>query len=161
MTRGFTLLELLVASLLLGMLVTVLTMIFNSSSVAWRTGAAGVKVLNKTRRQIGTFHDIRDDLLPGVGDTSGKGASRSVAYRTVSLWQKNSDQLRKNRAYDGVDWGTAPTFSLGEAARGAPRAVQGGSTVGGSLFTVGVRSAGPNREFGDEDDITTWPDDVL
>ena len=31
---GFTLIEMLVASLLLGMLVTILTMVFNSSSIA-------------------------------------------------------------------------------------------------------------------------------
>ena len=42
MKRGFTILEMLVASLLLGMMVTVLTMIFNQSSIAWRTGIAGV-----------------------------------------------------------------------------------------------------------------------
>ena len=160
MKRGFTLLEMLVAALLLGMLVSVLTMIFNSSAVAWRTGAAGVRTLNETRRQIGTFHDVRDNILPGLGGT-GYGTSRDMTFRTVSLWQKNSDQLRTDRAYDRVEWGTAPTFSLGDAAKGAPCAIQGGQTVGGSLFTVGVRSAGPNREFGDEDDITTWPDDVF
>ena len=42
MRRGFTILELLVAALLLGMLVTVLTMIVNQSSIAWRTGVAGL-----------------------------------------------------------------------------------------------------------------------
>ena len=47
MRRGFTILELLVASLLLGMLVTILTMIFNQSSIAWRTGVAGVADLDE------------------------------------------------------------------------------------------------------------------
>ena len=42
MKKGFTLLEVLVASLLMGMLVTILTMIFNQSSIAWRTGRASV-----------------------------------------------------------------------------------------------------------------------
>ena len=161
MRRGFTLIELLVASLLLGMLVSALTMLFNSSAIAWRTGTAGVKTLNQTRRQIGTFHDIRDEVLPGLDDKNGKGAARSIRYRTVSLWQKNSDQLRTDRAYDDVNWGVAPNFSLDQASKGSPCSVQGGSTVGGSLFTVGVRSAGPNREYGDEDDITTWPDGVF
>ena len=32
---GFTLLEVLVASMLLAMLITILTMVFNSSSIAW------------------------------------------------------------------------------------------------------------------------------
>ena len=43
----------------------------------------------------------------------------------------------------------------------AKKAVSGAGNGGGSsLFTVGVRSAGPNRTFGDEDDITTWPEDI-
>ena len=37
---GFTLLEVLVASMLLAMLITILTMVFNSSSIAWSTGKA-------------------------------------------------------------------------------------------------------------------------
>ena len=50
MKKGFTILELLVASLLLGMLMTILTMIFNQSSIAWRTGVAGVAdLVDKTR----------------------------------------------------------------------------------------------------------------
>lgn len=161
MRKGFTLIELLVASLLLGMLVSVLTMLFNSSSIAWRTGTAGVALLGDTRRQLGAFHDIRDEILPGVGDSSGSGESRSINYRTVSLWQRNSDQLRTGRAYDTVVWGSAPSFSLGNAKSGAPCSLTGGQQKGGSLFTVGVRSAGPNGEFGDEDDITTWPDEVF
>ena len=40
--NGFTLVEVLVASLLLGMLVVILTMVFNQSSIAWRTGKASV-----------------------------------------------------------------------------------------------------------------------
>ena len=40
--NGFTLLEVLVASVLMGMLVTILTVIFNQSAIAWRTGKAGV-----------------------------------------------------------------------------------------------------------------------
>ena len=36
--NGFTLLEILVASMLMAMLITILTMVFNSSSIAWNTG---------------------------------------------------------------------------------------------------------------------------
>jgi len=161
MRNGFTLIEVLVASLLLGMMVTILTMVFNSSSIAWRTGTAGVAQLNDTRRQLGAFHDVRDEILPGLGDRTAKGNSRSLTYRTVSLWQKNSDNLRTDRAYANVQWSGAPQFTMGDAAAGKQYTVEGGRTQGGSLFTVGVRSAGPNREFGDEDDITTWPDEVF
>lgn len=163
MRQGFTLIEMLVAAVLLGMLVTVLTMVFNSSSVAWRTGTAGVALLNDTRRQIGGFHDIRDDVLPGLQDGDAKASARKLVYRTVSLWQKNSDSLRTDRAWDRVstyDRTTVP-FSMTDAQKGSRRSLQGGQTTGGSLFTVGVRSAGPNRKYGDADDITTWPDDVF
>ena len=54
---GFTLIEMLVASLLLGMLVTILTMVFNSSSIAWRTGKAGVSQLSLMRRQLSLAGD--------------------------------------------------------------------------------------------------------
>jgi len=160
MRNGFTLIELLVASLLLGMLVTVLTMVFNSSSIAWRTGTAGVAKLKDTRRQLGAFHDIRDELLPGLGSDT-KGDTRSLTYRTVSLWQR-SGSLRTDRAWATVQWSDLPKFTMGDAAKGSKYdGIGGGAMQGGSLFTVGVRSAGPNRTFGDEDDITTWPDEVF
>ena len=31
---------------------------------------------------------------------------------------------------------------------------------GGKAFIVGVRSAGPDRKWDTEDDISTWPDEV-
>ena len=159
MKRGFTLIELMVASLLLGMLVTILTMIFNQSSIAWRTGTAGVAELQDTRRQLGTFHDCRDAVLPGVGEGKATGKSRSVSKRTVSLFQKNSNQLRTGRAYDSVKWDGPSVSTAGDQGQSQP--LSGGKKAGGGTFTVGVRSAGPNGQFGDEDDITTWPDEVF
>ena len=91
--NGFTVLELLVASLLLAMLVTVLTMIFNQSSIAWRTGVAGVVELDRVRARLGTYHDIEDDVLPGLGQTSsqigtgGSSDNRELKYRTVSIFK--------------------------------------------------------------------------
>ena len=64
MKKGFTLLEVLVASLLLGMLVTILTMVFNQSSVAWRTGTAGVADLDEQRQKIAMWHSEADAALP-------------------------------------------------------------------------------------------------
>ena len=55
MKKGFTILELLVASLLLGMLVTILTMIFNQSSIAWRTGTAVVEDLGDVRESARVY----------------------------------------------------------------------------------------------------------
>ncbi len=89
--RGFTVLELLVASLLLSMLVTILTMIFNQSSVAWTTCLASEGELSGVRVKLSAFHDVQDDLLPGLGQdnvtSSGSSDSRTLAYRTVSLFK--------------------------------------------------------------------------
>ncbi len=49
---GFTLIEVLVASLLLSMLVVILTMVFNQSSIAWRTGKASVSQMDEMRREL-------------------------------------------------------------------------------------------------------------
>lgn len=162
MRRGFTLIELLVASLLLGILVVIMTMLFNSSSIAWRTGTAGVALLGDMRRQLGSFHDIRDEVLPGVGSTA-KGDARPIAYRTVSLWQKNSSQLRTDRAYEQITFarGLSASDFQGTGNLGQQKSLEGGQTAGSGLFTVGVRSAGPDGEFGTDDDITTWPDEVF
>lgn len=159
MKRGFTLIELMVASLLLSMLVTILTMLFNQSSIAWRTGVAGVAKLDRTRRQLGIFHDVRDSALPGLGQGNAYGDSRSVGYRTVSVFQKNSNKPRTDRAYDQINWGIAPRIS--NAGDRSTKDLNGGEMVGSALFTVGVRSWGPNGKEGDEDDITTWPDEVF
>ena len=170
MKKGFTLVELMVASLLLAMLVTILTMMFNQSSIAWRTGTAGVADLNKTRWALGTFHDIRDEVLPGLGDqspTGGSGDNRTIKYRTMPLWDDaaGENRLRQRRAFNvessTIDWGKSPSFTINDAKTASETAIVGaGSGSGGSLFTVGVRSAGPNRVYGDADDITTWPEEI-
>ena len=41
------------------------------------------------------------------------------------------------------------------------RAIGGSASAnGGKMYVVGVRSAGPDRFFDTEDDITTWPDEI-
>jgi len=162
MRKAFTLLEMMVASLLLGMLVTVLTMIFNQSSIAWRTGISSVAELGETRQSLGTFREICDDLLPGAGETSsGAGDSRNLNYRTVSPWQKDGDGLR-TRALEQVDtWGKAPQISISDAKVGAFKEITAaGSGQQASLFTVGVRSLGPDGKPDTLDDITTWPESI-
>lgn len=178
--RGFTVLELLVASLLLSMLVTVLTMIFNQSSIAWRTGVAGVVELDRVRVRLGTLHDAEDDILPGLGQDnvmSGSSDNREVKYRTVSIfkgWDGRTEILpdgvpRINgnclgRLYDGVQWdgeASAVQFQIGDARVGRSNTSVGSGTVrGGSAFAVGVRSAGPDRKWDTEDDINTFPEEV-
>ena len=163
--QGFTLIELMVASVLLGMLVIVLTMVFNQSSIAWRTGIAGVSELGETRRALGTFHEICDEILPGLGEknvSGGSGDSRNLGYRTVSVFKGSGDGLRLGeRAFDRVVWGRAPTLSMSDAISGSGKSIDGaGQGQSASLFTVGVRSAGPDRKFGTRDDITSWPEEV-
>lgn len=169
MKKGFTVIELLVASLLLSMLVTMLTMIFNQSSIAWSSGLASVKLLGKERMGLGTYHDIEDDLLPGVGQQNAKTGSsdnRELRYRTVSLWQKGQvNSLRTGqRAFDFAQWGQAgnPLTDIQKARIGSSEQSNGGSQnkqSDGDVI-VGVWSAGPDREFGTEDDINTFPDEI-
>jgi len=147
--RGFTVLELLVASLLLSMLVTALTMIFNQSSIAWRTGTAGVVNLQNTRREMGQVNADRDAYLPSV---EGEG---DLKWRIVSVFNDDGS-LRADRA---VIEGTPYKFTYGKAQKGEKIDISGKDKgQSSSLCSVGVRSAGPDRVFGTEDDVTTWPE---
>lgn len=160
MRKGFSLIELMVACLLLGMLVSALTMLFNSSSVAWRTGVAGVAELKDVREELGTLHNIMDDLLPGLGQKGVEEDGRSLDYRIVSVWDPNAEnQLRSDRAFtSSFSWGKASKISIGDAKLGTKITLKASNSGAASdLFSVGVRSAGPDRQFGTEDDITTWP----
>lgn len=177
---GFTVLELLVASLLLAMLVTVLTMIFNQSSIAWRTGVAGVVELNTVRSTMGAYHDMQDDALPGLGQTAsqaGAGASdsRDILYRTVSVFAgwDGSGQLKPNnterndsncrgRLYDKFDpeESASRMFLINDVRVGQKKDLGSGRVHSGSAFAVGVRSAGPDKAWETEDDINTFPKEV-
>ena len=162
---GFTLIEMLVASLLLGMLVTILTMVFNSSSIAWRTGKAGVSQLSLMRRQLSLAQNRADNLLPRI-DTKRKSdvglvagawyADGKVRARAVSLYQDdgffqtpNFDSYRS----DDASLNTAPPWqqlnNLGTLRYGSSHA-----------YTVGVLSYGPDGKIDTDDDISTWPDEV-
>lgn len=146
--RGFTLIELLVACLLLSMLITALTMVFNQSSVAWRIGVAGVVNLNETRSDIGKKRDNYDNILPGLA------TKEDMQYRAVSLWENGI--LRSDRAFATA----TESVSFTDARSGKSQSVKSAGSGGAvSMFTVGVRSAGPDGVFGNVDDITTYPED--
>ena len=160
MRKGFTIIELLVASLLLGMLVTILTMIFNQSSIAWRTGQAGVVGMNKVRENIAEAREEADNVF----------IWKDQLYRTTGLWKENG-QFR-NRACSAPDQTDVNenkpeflrnkiTFSL---TNPKPEdfsvfTVGSGSASGTKTYTVNVMSAGPDREFDTWDDVWSWPDD--
>jgi len=178
MKSGFTLLELLVASLLLSMLVTILTMIFNQSSIDWRTGIDSVYEMEDTRKKMGGYHDAMDDALPGLGQSGvqvGNNDNRQANYRTVSVFKgwkggqlqnsaKRSDSSCAGRAFDKIDQSVvspgdiiAANERIGKVKKFAKP--QGGSSKGG--YIVGVQSAGPDRDMStEEDNITTYPEDV-
>lgn len=170
MRRGFSILELLAASLLLSLLVTALTMIFNQTSIAWRTGVADVAELGDTRAELGTIHDIEDDALPGLGETgysTGASDNRAVRYRTVSIFRnwgggslgRNQSTAASGRLYDEIPastlWGR-----IQDARKGTSMPLANGKTRSRSAYIVGVRSAGPDGNFATEDDnISTLPEE--
>lgn len=155
MKKGFTILELLVASLLLGMLVTILTMIFNQSSIAWRTGVAGVADLDEVRENVAAVREEADSVY----------IWGSKMHRVVSPWDETTGNLRQ-RAVSAVDSNYDAKFlnglSKNTTLQSIPRVVPVGSGGGGGsikTWIVNVKSAGPNKEFGDWDDIWSYPDD--
>ena len=169
--QGFTLLEVLVASLLMGMLVTILTMIFNQSSIAWRTGRASVSDLAKITQQQSVYQYVADHAIPFLG--SGK------RYCVVSPWKDadNSSSAKgviRDRSIATVEALRSegripyvPGFSFANVSvDGLSSELGDGRDNSGDAYVVGVRSSGPDRFFGDkgekyaEDDITTWPDEV-
>lgn len=154
MKKGFTLLEVLVASLLLGMLVTILTMVFNQSSVAWRTGTAGVADLDNKRQNIATWHTEADAALPRA---YGTGTQK---YRIVSPWDVDGKILSRS-VLQTQSWNLPAGLDFDDPKTWIGKSVPGsGKSKQLSSFVVGVTSAGPDGKFKSGDDITTWPKDI-
>lgn len=170
---GFTLLEMLVASLLLGMLVTILTMVFNSSSIAWRTGKAGVAQLSLLRRQLSLAQFSADNVLPRV-DADDKNKIGFVVSPWCTEKKNGGAYLRTRAVQDGSTRALGfdrPSFSTLQSDSASPSVAPWQKLSGlGSLrlgsaqsFTVGVLSYGPDGKTGGKhaaDDISTWPDKV-
>ena len=148
--RGFTLIEILVASLLLGMLMTVLTMVFNSSAIAWRTGRASNAEMSLVRRQLAYVQYQADNALPRI-DKDGKTG------RILGAWsfEGNSQKVRERAVEDNFNAKgfTLPGWSSdGSVGSGIPpswvevtdfRQIQ---NQGGQSYFVGVRSLGPDGQ---------------
>lgn len=160
MRKGFTILELLVASLLLGMLVTVLTMIFNQSSIAWRTGVAGVADLDEVRENIAGLREEADNLY----------IWEKKVYRIISPWKDDGSLRNRAISFGGEgsdsDANDAPILE-GRLTGKDPELDDltiipvGNGDAGTSVNTyiVNVKSAGPDCEFDTYDDIWSFPDD--
>jgi len=165
MRRGFTILELLVAALLLGMLVTVLTMVFNQSSIAWRTGVAGLMDMDEVRDNIAAVRDEADCIYLWGGEI----------HRSVSIWKEGDQRAQlKRRAVDAPDNSDVKDYEKVQILDGrtelkdadskikdlfGPVDVKQSESHGGRNWIVNVKSCGPNRIFDDYDDIWSMPDD--
>ncbi len=156
---GFTIIELLVASLLLGLLVTILTMIFNQSSIAWRTGIAGTVDMDKVRENIAELREEADNAFVHEGQL----------YRITGLWDKHG-QLR-NRACDApgsTDENESHAaylrIKMSALSNLKPEnftsfSVGDGGAKEAKTYTVNVMSGGPNNDIMDWEAIWSFPDD--
>lgn len=159
-SSGFTLIEILVASLLLGMLMTILTMVFNSSAIAWRTGRASNSMMSKARRYLSYSQYLADNALPRV-DTVNK----TQTGRILGAWDKNG--TLRDRAVEIFPSGrfpfNLPDWTQGSAGSSAPQPWQQVNKSqnlradGGNTYIVGVLSWGPDGRQNTLDDINTMP----
>ena len=165
-SAGFTLIEVLVASILLGMLVTILTMVFNSSSIAWRTGRAGVAEMDAVRTDVSDAHIAADNALPLVdpGNSSDWGVLVSPWKPDGTLRDRAVEKMSENTF--GADVWTKLDVPKINANSGVGKGIklwvefdagQIRSGKGAKSFVVGVMSQGPDVKK-TKDDISTWPD---
>lgn len=161
--RGFTLLEMLVASLLLGMLVTILTMVFNASSIAWRTGKAGVSQLSSIRRQLSLAQYRSQNVLPCVDEQGQNGCIGGAWNSDGTIRTRAVSKMPTDSGFDVPNFGK--DFNNAKQSMSVPSAKnfmcnatlrQGQS----GSYVVGVLSWGPDGVKDTEDDITTWPLEV-
>lgn len=165
---GFTLLEVLVASVLLGMLVTILTMVFNSSSIAWRTGKASVAEMDDVRKNMSGAGLAADNAIPRVDaknpqewgcivspwKSDGTMRKRGVERMSSSTFARDAwSKLELNDLKEGK-WKKSDKVQLW--AELSPGRIGLGRNV--ASFAVGVMSFGPDGKENTKDDISTWPD---
>lgn len=158
MRRAFTLIEVMVATMLLAMVVTALTMIINQSSIAWTAGLAGINGLGIAREDIAIYDNeaetaIADDLgrnvlrLTSVFDEKGK--LRKDTGRTLMTTFERLNVSPSDLRDPLVD----RVFSI-----------TGSNSAGRDSYIVGVLSYGPDRQTGGDhswDDISTIPEEIV
>lgn len=158
MKRGFTILELLVASMLLGMLVTVLTQMFSQSSISWRTGVAGVVDMDEVRMKLSQARDEADNAYIWGGNTR----------RVLGLWDGEKGGRLRERAVDADgEYPIVMAPKLNESSTlssfsGTPVNASGnGDNKSSDNYIVVVRSAGPDRDFNTRyDNIDSYPYEI-
>ena len=175
MRKGFSLLELLVASLLLGMLMTILTMVFNQSSIAWRTGIAGLSDLDDVRETVGQIRTEADNAYVWSGnspqitsivsiwrsDSGGKTGSGKLRERAVDTSGnsdvQNGEKITLLQSY--INSSESATKAGDIVSQPSVSCGQGQSAGESATYSVNVRSAGPDRKHNTYDDIWSFPDD--
>ena len=167
MKRGFTILELLVAALLLGMLVTVLTMIFNQSSIAWRTGVAGLLDMDEVRDNVAAVRDEADSIYIwnneihrtlSIWKESGTGARPQLRKRAIDS-KDNTDVEERAKVKYLKDKSELKRNDLEPKDAFGPVDVKQSESEAGKNWIVNVKSRGPNGVLNDYDDIWSNPDD--
>ena len=142
--RGFTLLEMLAASVLLGLLVTLLLSLFNQGEIAWTVGETTAVETGRQERSL--VRAARD----GADAVFVKGPT-PTAVRLLSAWGANGD-VRTSRPFVRVE---ADLPEAGRAVRSIALEAAGGRSA--ERVEVIVTSAGPDGQWGTEDDLTTAP----
>lgn len=162
MKRGFTLLEILVASMLLSMMVVVLSMVFSSSAIAWRTGTSGVKGMNDFRHNMSQYQLAADNALPHLkGEHTGIGYVRAVWVNGSSLVDVSGKNVGNGRGFS-TSYGGSGDSKYSVSGSTKPSEKKSGSSVNTESATgyiIGVGSAGPDMKWNTKDDIATWPSD--
>ncbi len=177
--NGFTLLEVLVASMLLGMLITILTMVFNSSSIAWSTGKAGVAEMDVVRNSLSAAAMVADNLVPGVEKDSPNewGVLVSPWKSDGTLRESANDRRAVEKVANNQLANAIINNGVGGAKMNLPRLTRKDSWLyqseqlwidlnnlremkpsGSRACIVGVWSRGPDGKENTGDDISTWPD---
>lgn len=141
--RGFTLLEMLVATLLLGMLITLLGAMFTQSGLAWDVGRASVVDTGRRQRSLSASAHRASDIVP----------TAEGWYRVQSAWDEQGE-LRGQRPLEKEE----KLRPVEGTAYGIVR-LEGGSSEAQSVVRVQVRSAGPDGLWGTEDDLSTAPEE--
>lgn len=155
MRRAFTLLEILVATMLLAMLVTILTMIFNQSSIAWTVGIASLAGMDDIRKADAVYASEADNAIRRDG-------SGGNTLRVASVWADDGDGLRTGGRTLEEGTKSIPSTELDDdGSAGQTIAVGSGSAQGRTSYIVGVTSWGPDGQQGTWDDITSMPEEVV
>lgn len=159
MRKAFTLIEIMVATLLLVMLVTILTMIFNQSSIAWSVGLASVTGLERAREDISIYARESENAI--VSDDGSR------VFQLTSVFDDDNGGIREG---DGrtlsmtMERLNATPTDLRDPINSRTYAVTGSGTAGHDTYIVGVVSYGPDGKTGGDnswDDISTLPEEIV